>query len=356
MFLNQIARQKVSKLPHGPLMSDEEWSEDKPVLVQFDSEGEPYKVVEVTDEKLNEGEVGGAREEKGETTDEVNKLREDEATERYLKAHKIPYTKEDGIYIVEKYQQVRSRTRHKYKNLMLRKDFVTWKRSKSEMEKIQKRVAEELNKDAGKTDVPLERAKPAGERLLSVTEKIDLGFLLDYVRRTKDVWDEDDEVDDVTVDVAEEDGFPINYESEETERARMIRDAGKEKSFNMKAHRMLSKALLALKAKNNVRNFPRTVAEAMTREDWPLWKEAIRKELMSIVKKGTFRDIQSGRVMKGKPLGTKMVLTIKYNNDGTVERYKARFVVLGNHQVFGESYDETYAPTASMMAVRQFFA
>ena len=51
-----------------------------------------------------------------------------------------------------------------------------------------------------------------------------------------------------------------------------------------------------------------------------------------------------------------MVLTIKYNNDGTVERYKARFVVLGNHQVFGESYDETYAPTASMMAVRQFFA
>ena len=59
--------------------------------------------------------------------------------------------------------------------------------------------------------------------------------------------------------------------------------------------------------------------------------------------------------MKGKPLGTKMVLTIKYNNDGTVERYKARFVVLGNHQVFGESYDETYAPTASMMPVRQFF-
>jgi len=189
--------------------------------------------------------------------------------------------------------------------VMLRKDFVVWKRSKSEMEKIQKRVVEELNRDAGKSDVPFDMAKSAGERLLSVTEKIDLGFLFEYVRRTKDAWDEVDEVVDETVDVAEEDGIPINYESDEIERARMIRDAGREKSFNMKAHRMLNKALLALKAKNNIRNFPRMVAaETMTREDLPLWKEAIRKELMSIVKKGTFRGIQSGRVMKGKPLGT----------------------------------------------------
>ena len=30
--------------------------------------------------------------------------------------------------------------------------------------------------------------------------------------------------------------------------------------------------------------------------------------------------------------------------------------MLGNHQVYGESYDETYAPTASMMTVRIFFA
>ena len=86
---------------------------------------------------------------------------------------------------------------------------------------------------------------------------------MEYVRRTKDAWDEDDEVDDVTVDVAEEDGIPTNYESEEIERVRMIRDAGKEKSFNMKAHRMLRNSLLALKAKK----FPRTVAEVMTRKD-----------------------------------------------------------------------------------------
>ena len=88
------------------------------------------------------------------------------------------------------------------------------------------------------------------------------------------------------------------------------------------------------------------------RPDWPLWKEAIRKEMMSIVKLGTFRDLQSKREAYGRALGTKMVLTIKYNTDGSIERYKARFVILGNRQVYGESYGETYAPVASMPSVR----
>ena len=77
--------------------------------------------------------------------------------------------------------------------------------------------------------------------------------------------------------------------------------------------------------------------------------------MVSVIQKGTFKDVQSGKRAKVRPLGTKMVLTIKYSSDGSVERYKARFVVLGNFQVYGESYDETYAPTASM-TVRQLFA
>ncbi len=58
--------------------------------MQFDSKGEPYKIVEKTEETSKKGDVGGGREEEGELTDDVNKRREDEATERYLKAHKIP--------------------------------------------------------------------------------------------------------------------------------------------------------------------------------------------------------------------------------------------------------------------------
>ena len=79
-----------------------------------------------------------------------------------------------------------------------------------------------------------------------------------------------------------------------------------------------------------------------------------KKEMMSIEKMGTFRDLQSKKEWKGKALRTKIVLTIKYHTDCSVERYKARFVILGNHQVYGESYEETYAPVASMPSVRHF--
>ena len=47
---------------------------------------------------------------------------------------------------------------------------------------------------------------------------------------------------------------------------------------------------------------------------------------------------------------------IKYNSDGTVERFKARLIVLGNHQVAGTYYNETFAPVAKMVTVRVFLA
>ena len=61
------------------------------------------------------------------------------------------------------------------------------------------------------------------------------------------------------------------------------------------------------KSSKSKNDFPRTVAEAMKRDDWELWKEAIKKEMMSIVKMGTFRDLQSKKEWKGKALRTKIV-------------------------------------------------
>lgn len=45
---------------------------------------------------------------------------------------------------------------------------------------------------------------------------------------------------------------------------------------------------------------------------------------------------------------------IKYREDGTIEPYKARLLVFGNHQVEGGDYTETFAPVAKRTTIRCF--
>jgi Reverse transcriptase (RNA-dependent DNA polymerase) len=53
-----------------------------------------------------------------------------------------------------------------------------------------------------------------------------------------------------------------------------------------------------------------------------------------------------------KPVGYKWVYKIKYNSNGTVDRYKARLVAKGFTQTYGINYQETFAPIAKMSTVR----
>lgn len=86
----------------------------------------------------------------------------------------------------------------------------------------------------------------------------------------------------------------------------------------------------------------------------PNWSEAMRKEIEALEKNGTYVlvDLPHGK----KAIGCKWVYKIKYNADGTIERYKARLVILGNNQVAGIDYNETFAPVAKMVSVRVFLA
>lgn len=53
-----------------------------------------------------------------------------------------------------------------------------------------------------------------------------------------------------------------------------------------------------------------------------------------------------------RPIGCKWVYSIKLHSDGTLDRYKARLVVLGNKQEYGVDCEETFAPVAKMTTVR----
>ena len=57
-----------------------------------------------------------------------------------------------------------------------------------------------------------------------------------------------------------------------------------------------------------------------------------------------------------KPIGCKWVFRRKYNNDGTLNTYKARLVAQGFRQKEGIDYFDTYALIARITIIRVLFA
>jgi hypothetical protein len=82
----------------------------------------------------------------------------------------------------------------------------------------------------------------------------------------------------------------------------------------------------------------------------PFWKIATDKEMTSIEELNVMAYGQPP--MGAAIIGSMFVYEIKMNPDGTIEKFKVRLVALSNHQKYGETFSETYAPGTQLSSSR----
>ena len=80
------------------------------------------------------------------------------------------------------------------------------------------------------------------------------------------------------------------------------------------------------------------------------WKNAMQAELQALEENHTWDIVPCPPIVK--PIGSKwVVFSIKLRSDGSLDRYKAHLVALGNKQEYEVDYEETFAPIAKMTTV-----
>lgn len=98
---------------------------------------------------------------------------------------------------------------------------------------------------------------------------------------------------------------------------------------------------------------PKTFREANKSTESSKWMKAMETEIDGLREMNVFKLIPRDQVPKGRRVRRgKWVYKIKVNEDGTIEKYKARYVVLGYEAVFGVDYNKTTSPTARMESTR----
>ena len=77
------------------------------------------------------------------------------------------------------------------------------------------------------------------------------------------------------------------------------------------------------------------------------WDDSMGEEYKALVHNHTWNEVSRNdpRLKGRKPTKSRWVYTIKYNRDGTISRFKSRFVVCGYSQRQGLDYDRAFSAT-----------
>jgi len=93
-----------------------------------------------------------------------------------------------------------------------------------------------------------------------------------------------------------------------------------------------------------------TYREALVGPEVMQWRQAMQEEYKTLVDNGTWSIVE--RPKDKNVIGSKWVLRIKRNADGTVNKFKARLVAQGFSQVWGQDYFETFSPVTQCTSIR----
>ena len=106
-------------------------------------------------------------------------------------------------------------------------------------------------------------------------------------------------------------------------------------------------------AENNASE-PKNMSEVMSSNEKEEWLNAMENEIQSLNKHNVWElvELPEGR----KTVGCKWIYKVKHDEDGNIERYKARLVAQGFSQKEGIDYDETFSPVVRFESIRTVLA
>tara|TARA_B110000037_G_C17122776_1_gene506603 strand:- start:2707 stop:5415 length:2709 start_codon:yes stop_codon:yes gene_type:complete len=99
---------------------------------------------------------------------------------------------------------------------------------------------------------------------------------------------------------------------------------------------------------------PNNYDEAMASKFAHKWKEAMEREIRELLGRKTWESVEVPRGRKATR--SRWVYAIKYHSDGTIERFKARFVVCGYSQIHGVDYEQSFSSTMRATTFRTLLA